>query len=150
MRLTEAGGIRVAGLICAALWAASLTLPAVEAAGGPTLDGLDMLRRGWQALSSGVPSWYANPAFLLASVAALLGSSKPAAVLAGVSLVLALTTFAAPELAARSGRSVPDVCWRIGFYLWLAAQLGLLLSAWVFAARGAVQKNFPGPGSFRD
>lgn len=136
-----------------ASWLLSLALPAVAVRGGPALDGLDMLRQGWGALSSGVPSWYANPVFLLACAAALAGRAKLAGVLAGVALLLALTSFAAPELAAAGGRNLVAVAWQVGFYVWLAAHAGLLLAAWSMAAahlRDAAEKNLPRPGSFRD
>lgn len=147
------GGIRICAVACLVLWLLSLLLPAVAVTGGPSLDGLDVLRQGWQALQSGVPSWYANPAFLLACAAALLGWPRSAGLLAGLSVLLALTSFAAPELAARGGRTVPPLSWQAGTYCWLAAQIALLISAVLAVAVhkvSAAQEKLPQMGSFRD
>jgi hypothetical protein len=136
-----------------ALWCISLWLPAAAVAGGPSLDGLEMLRRGWRALGSGVVSWLANPVFVLACLTALLGHSRAAGALAGVACLLALTTFAAPDLAARGGRGIPPVTWQAGFYVWLLAQLIFLFIAGAAIAMrhgSAARNKFPQSGSFRD
>jgi hypothetical protein len=151
--LARPGALRAAAAACLALWCISLWLPAVAVAGGPSLEGFDMLRRGWRALGSGVPSWLANPVFVLACVTALLGRLRAAGVLAGVSCLLALTAFAAPDLAERGGRGVPAVTWQAGFYLWLWAQLLFLIFTWAAIAThvlSAVRNKFPQSGSFRD
>lgn len=147
------GALRAAAAASLALWCVSLWLPAVAVSGGPSLDGLEMLQRGWRALGSGVPSWLANPLFVLACVAALLGRPRAAGLLVGVSFTFALTTFAAPDLAARSGRGVPTVTWQAGFYLWLCAQLGFLVFAWTSLAVhrcSAMRNKVPQSGPFRD
>jgi hypothetical protein len=123
-------GIRVGATVCLVLWAVSLLLPAVHVSGGPTLTGAGMLEQGWQALDSGVPSWYANPVFLLACVAAFLGRPRIAGVLMGVALTLALTSFWAGAIARSNGTNVPTLIWQAGFYCWLAAQIGLFVWCW--------------------
>lgn len=136
------------------LWAASLPLPALEPAGGPALTGFDALTRGWRAADVGVYSWYANPAFLLAAAAAALGALRTAAVLAGVGLLLALTSFAAVPLARSGGlTAAPPLGFGPGFYLWLAAQAGLALwcpAAPRLAAYRATAQKFPVPVENRD
>jgi len=115
-----------------ALWAASLALPAVRVAGGPDLDGFDILRQGWQGARAGVFAWYANPLFVVAVGMGLFAWQRCAGVIAGLALVLALTSFAASELAQGSGIAATTLSFDFGFYLWLAAQLGLLLWSWAF------------------
>lgn len=132
MTLAGPAGIRIGAVLCLSLWSVSLLLPAVNVTGGPTLSGAAMLVQGWQAIGSGVPSWYANPIFLLATIAALLAKPRIAGVLTGIGLTLALTSFAAPELARSNGSNVPGLVWQAGFYCWLIAQAGLLV--WCCAA----------------
>ena len=115
-----------------ALWAASLALPAVRVAGGPDLDGFDILRQGWQGARAGVFAWYANPLFVIAVCMGLFAWQRCAGVISGLALVLALTSFAASELAQGSGTAATALFFDIGFYLWLAAQMGLLLWSWAF------------------
>lgn len=153
MSYARPGALRVAAAACLMLWSLSLALPAVAVAGGPSLDGFDMLRQGWRALASGVPSWIANPVFVLACVAGMLGRPRTAGALGGAACLFALTTFAAPGLAERSGRGVPEVVWQVGFYCWLFAQVSLLLVASIAAAVhrcSATRNKLPRSGSFRD
>lgn len=138
---------------CATLWVLSLALPAIAPSNGQVLTGLDALLRGWQAAQAGVYSWYANPLFVLASIASVLGRFRTASVLGGVGLLLALTSFAASALARNRGIPAPELGFGPGLYLWLAAQLGLLL--WCLAAlgpqaHGAAGNKFPLPGKNRD
>ncbi len=115
-----------------ALWAASLALPAVSVAGGPDLDGLDILRRGWQGARAGVFAWYANPLFVIAVGMGIFAWQRCAGVISGLAVVLALTSFAASELAQGSGVAATALSFDIGFYLWLGAQLGMLMWSWAF------------------
>jgi len=114
--------------LVALLWLSSLVLPAV-AAGGRTFDGLDVLLRGWEGLSRGVPSWLANPFFVAAFVAALAKRVVVAALLATLSVALGVTSFAAGDLLARSNAFAPEIELRAGFYVWLAALIALCLHA---------------------
>jgi hypothetical protein len=125
--LAGPAGIRIGAGVCFLLWSVSLLLPAVNVMGGPTLSGAGMLEQGWQAIGNGVPSWYANPIFLLATLAALLAKPRVAGVLMGIGLTFALTSFAAAELARSNGSNVPRLVWQAGFYCWLIAQSGLLV-----------------------
>jgi len=113
------------------LWVAALFLPAIMVPGGPALSGLDVLVRGWRALDAGVYAWLANPLFMAAWVSCWRRRYVLAGTLSGVGAVLALTSFAAAGLARSVGSAVPDVTLAAGFYLWLAAQLGILAVAWI-------------------
>jgi len=114
-------------------WLAALKLPAIGA-GGMTFDGFAVLERGWEGASRAVLAWYANPLFVIAIVLGLQRYRRTAVVAAFAALMLALSSFATNELAALTGRTVPDVTLLAGFYVWLAAHA--LLCAWaVLAAR---------------
>ena len=115
-------------VLVASLWLASLMMPAL-AAGGRTFDGLDILLRGWEGLSRGVPSWLANPLFVAAFAAALAKRVVAAALLATSSVALGATSFMTGELLARSNAFVPEIELRAGFYVWLAALIALCLHA---------------------
>lgn len=108
----------------------SLFLPAARIVGGPPISGLELLARGWQGTAAGVFAWYANPLFVAAAVLAGAGSYAVAGSLAGVSLVLALTSFAAADVAREAGAAVPEMYFESGFYIWLAAQLALPIWCW--------------------
>ena len=114
-------------------WLAALFLPAIGA-GGVTLDGLDVLERGWEGLSRAVLAWYANPLFVLAIVLRLQGYRRSAVAAAFAALALALSSFATNELAAMTGGTVPDVTLHAGFYFWLGAYVALCVWA-VLSAR---------------
>ncbi len=118
--------------VLAALWAASLGLPAVRIVGGPELNGLDVLLEGWRGASVGVYAWYSNPLFLLALLAAVLRRPLAAGIAAGTGLVLALTSFAASSLAQSTGGVAPELAFGVGFYAWLLPQA--VLCGWCWAA----------------
>jgi hypothetical protein len=120
----------------ALLWAASLALPALRAQGGPTFDGADLLLRGWRGASRGILAWYANPLFVGALVLAALRRDGACAPLALLALVLALTTFALEPLLRLRMRSVPDVVFLSGVYVWLAALLALAVGSSLALYRG--------------
>jgi len=114
-------------------WLAALLLPAISVP-GMTLDGFDVLERGWEGATRAVLAWYANPLFVIAIVLGLQRHHRSAVFVAFAALALALSSFATNELAALTGRSVPDVTLLAGFYVWLAAYAALC--AWtVVSAR---------------
>lgn len=132
--MSVAGRSRVRLAMCAvpaALWAASLGLPAVRVVGGPELDGLDVLLQGWRGASVGVYAWYSNPLFLGALLAAVLHRPRTAGVASGAGLVLALTSFAASGLAQSTGGAAPELAFGVGFYAWLLPQA--MLCGWCWA-----------------
>ncbi|HEX7080953.1 MAG TPA: hypothetical protein VF329_08070 [Gammaproteobacteria bacterium] len=133
MNRSSASSLRFGALAAVALaWAASLALPAIEVRGGPTLDGLDVLVRGWQALPRGMPAWLANPLFAAALAAAALRRARVAAGASAAALLFALSTFAT-DVLLRGGQQAPDFMLRAGFYLWLAAVAVLCVCAWLDA-----------------
>ena len=115
----------VACIVLAALWTASLGLPAVRVVGGPELDGLDVLLQGWRGAGVGVYAWYSNPLFFAAVLAALLRYPAVAGIASGAGLVLALTSFAAAGLAQSTGGVAPELAFGVGFYVWLLPQAAL-------------------------
>lgn len=135
VRASEAPS-RIAVLAVAlGLWVAALFLPAIAVPSGPTLSGLDALGRGWRAVDAGVYAWLANPLFLAAAVAFWLRGYALAGSLSGLGAVLALTSFAAADLAREAGAPAPAMALAAGFYLWLGAQFGLLVACWIWAFR---------------
>ena len=125
LRRTELAAIAVP-------WLTSLFLPAVRVVGGPPIKGLELLLRGWQAAGSGVFAWYANPLFVLAMALAVAGWYAVAGSFASIALLLALTSFAAADVARAAGAPVPQLYFEPGFYLWLFASFAL--PAWCWAA----------------
>lgn len=125
----------LACVVLAALWAASLGLPAVRVAGGPELDGLDVLLQGWRGAGVGVYAWYSNPLFLAAVLAALLRFPAAAGIASGAGLVLALTSFAASGLAQSTGGVAPELAFGVGFYVWLLPQAALCGWCWATVSR---------------
>lgn len=114
-------------------WLAALKLPAISA-GGMTFDGFAVLERGWEGARRAVLAWYANPLFVIAIVLGLQRYRRAAVAVAFAALALAVSSFAANELAALAGSSIPDVTLLAGFYVWLGAYVALC--AWtVLSAR---------------
>jgi hypothetical protein len=112
----------------ALLWCVSLALPALVVRDGPMLDGTDLFLRGWRGVSHGIVAWYANPLFFCALVLAVLRRDGACTVAALLALVLALTSFALEPLLGLHMKSVPDVVFSSGMYVWLGALLAL--AAW--------------------
>jgi len=117
-------------LAAMSLFLLSLAMPAVHGSGFPGLSGIDMLRQGSGAWRNGVVAWYANPLFGLGLLLAWSGYYRLACAAAATSLLLGLSSFTAADMAARSGRAVPEFSYAGGFYVWLAALL-LLVAATV-------------------
>ena len=109
------------------LWIGSLPLDAIGARGGPTLDGFEVLIRGWTAWRDGVFAWYANPALGIAVVTGLFGWYRVAVVSAILGLVLAASTPLAPLIVESQGRSVPELSYLPGFYCWMTAHVAVLV-----------------------
>jgi hypothetical protein len=121
-------GIRRAWLLgAAALYVASLWLPAIEGQGFPAQSGLDVLRQGAPAIRDGVVAWYANPLLWLALVLGWSGLRRPALASAALGGLLALSSFTAGLAAEIAGRSVPPFSYGAGFYVWLGAFVLALL-----------------------
>jgi hypothetical protein len=115
-------GIRRGWLLgAAALYAASLWLPAIEGSGFPAQTGLDVLRQGASAVRDGVVAWYANPLLWLALALGWVGWRRPVLVSAALGTLLALSSFSAGLAAETAGRSVPAFSFGVGFYAWLGA-----------------------------
>lgn len=129
MRMTAPRLLLAAAVLA---WLAALPLPAIGVS-GMTLDGFDVLERGWEGATRAVVAWYANPLFVITIVLGLQRYRRSAVVVAFAALALALSSFATNELAALVGQSVPDVTLLAGFYVWLAAYVALCAWAVVSA-----------------
>lgn len=119
---------RVRLLALLAVWSISLAFTAVDATGGPSWRGYEMLARGWSGVASGVASWYANPLFVVTVILAWNGFKRTALAGAVLGLLLALSSFVAGETARRAGLAVPEFSFAAGFYIWLAAYFGVVAS----------------------
>jgi len=109
------------GGLGALAWLAALVLPAVALPSGETISGARVLLEGWRAVSLGVPSWCANPAFGIALVLGMMQRHRAAAVASGLSLAFATTSFVAPWLAALGGVRLPEFEFASGFAVWITA-----------------------------
>lgn len=103
------------------LWLVSLALPAVHVEGGPDFNGFYVLMRGWSAWRDGVYAWLANPLLLGACALGWFRVHLTTAILAGTALLLAVTSWWAPDMARAGGRALPELTYGIGFFVWLAA-----------------------------
>lgn len=115
-----------------AIWAASLALPALAIEGAAVLTGWDVLRTGWQGAGVHLLAWYANPLFVAGVVAVAARYYGLAGVVSGLGVVLALTSFAAREIAAGAGFPLPALLLRAGFFVWLGALCALMVLSWLF------------------
>lgn len=119
----------------AVVWAASLVLPAVEiASSGRAYAGFELLLGGFRAARAGVYAWYANPLFVIAVLLGAAGRARAAGVISSVALLLGLTSLYAADAARAAGMTVPQLSWRIGFYVWLAALAALCTWSWAYVA----------------
>jgi hypothetical protein len=108
------------------LWVLSLALPALAVRGGPEATGWRLLLEGWKAVDGGVFAWFANPAFVVALILASASRWRSAAVMAGLGVAFALSSFATEQILSAGGAATPPLDLRVGFALWLAAQILLL------------------------
>ena len=91
-------------------WVGALFLDALQPEGARPLTGWELLTTGWRAAEAGIWAWFANPLFGLAVCLLLMRRAQAAGAVAGVALVLALSSLATGALALVFGA---------GFYLWL-------------------------------
>jgi hypothetical protein len=113
--------------IVAVLYAASLLMPALRVAGGPVMNGAELLVRGWEGITRGVLAWYANPAFAVAFALTWLRRDRAAAAVSALALLLAATTAAVEATLALQMSRVPALVLLPGFYVWLAAVVVLFV-----------------------
>lgn len=99
----------------------SLSLPAIQGSGFPSLSGFDVLRQGAGAWRDSVVAWYANPLLAAALVAIFLRRFRLGLAFAIAGTLLALSSFGAAGMAERAGRTVPAFSYAAGFYVWLLA-----------------------------
>lgn len=104
-----------------ALWFASLWLPAAQINGSIRLPGYRVFMIGIDAISAGMPGWFANPVLLAAILAGLSRRLILATWLAAIACVLTLSSFYAPTLARANGVPIEEITFEAGFFLWLAA-----------------------------
>ena len=75
-------------------------------------------------------AWYANPLLLGAGILFLIKRDLAAACLAGLALIVGLTTLSLTEMPRNEARNVePVVGYQIGFYLWITSMVVVLLSS---------------------
>lgn len=122
--------------VAAAVYAIALALPAVRAPGAGEFSGFDLLLEGWRGVRTGSFAWFANPLFQAAVLLGIGELRRTAGVAAGLACVLALTSFSATAVARSAGVALPELDYRAGFYVWLAAQFLLLAWAWTPTPRG--------------
>jgi hypothetical protein len=120
----------------ALLWLASLALPALSVQGGPSLDGADLLLRGWRGASRAIVAWYANPLFFAALALAVLRRNRTCAALAVLAFAVALTSFALEPVLRLRMSSVPNITFLSGVYVWLCALFALALWSLLMLHRG--------------
>ena len=86
---------------------------------------------GWIHLA-----WYANPLLLAAIVTHLLKRDRIVLILAIIALLVALDTLTLDRIARdEAGNEERIVGYQIGFYLWLASIVSVLLSSLVKSVR---------------
>ena len=114
-------------------WIGALFLDALQPEGARPLTGWELLTTGWRGAEAGIWAWFANPLFGLAVCLLLMRRAQAAGAVAGVALVLALSSLATGALAARAGYVVPALVFGAGFYLWLVSLCAMWLWAWMAA-----------------
>ena len=128
-------------VLVVAIWAISLVLPALAVEGAGVLTGWDVLKVGWQGIGVKLLAWYANPLFAIGVVAFAGRFFGFAGVVSGFGLVLALTSFAAREIAAGSGFPLPTLTLKAGFFIWLTSLCILLVISWRCRALVVAEKT---------
>lgn len=113
--------VRFSYAIAVAMWTASLFLPAAQLNGSMRLIGYRVFMIGIDAISAGMPGWFANPCLVAAIIAGIMHRWLLATVLSGIACMFTLTSFYAPALARANGLPIEDVVFEVGFFLWLAA-----------------------------
>lgn len=127
--------------IAAVAWLWSLWLPALQLGGGIEVHGWEVLRAGWRAGAAALPSWYANPLFLITIAAAFAGRKRIAAGLATATFVLALSSLGAKTTLGLRGYDVENLVLLSGYFVWLISITGLFL----WAARHVAARVFARP-----
>jgi hypothetical protein len=124
-------------LAAVVLFAVSLVLPAItyDVSGtSDSMSGLSLLLMGWFNVFAGVAGWLANPFFAFGCVAVLLRRKITSIVLLVLSLLLAISSvqlFSSGVMKDESGVLYPLQYFSAGFYVWLAAIVVALISAFI-------------------
>ena len=103
------------------LWLLSLMLPAISLPGSEAYRGVRVLLEGWRSVRYGIPAWCANPAFVVAVVLVVLKRHRSAALVSGLSLILAASSGATQWIAARIGTPLPSFAFEPGVVVWIGA-----------------------------
>ena len=116
-------------VIAVILYVCSLFLPAFTCGSTKSFPGYGVLAIGYMGLLVLDPRWFANIGFVWLTVACLRSSSSRHPIVAGVTALLALASFA--PAAGCEGGGAPGISTGLAFggYLWVAALLAVSLAS---------------------
>ena len=119
-------------ILASALVALAQLVPALgtcASADGSWLSNSLIAFSGWAAVTCGVFAWYANPLFAICAISLMRGR-EPSSWLWATQLALALSALLPMKLPVGEELEPMLVCNHgPGFWLWLAGQLTLVISA---------------------
>ena len=129
-------------VIAIVLYGSSLFLPAFTCAHTKSFPGYGVLAIGYMGLLGLDPRWFGNVGFVWLAVSSLRSSSPNHPVVAGVTALLALASFAGAA-GCEGGGGAPGMSTglALGGYLWVAALLVSSLAN--FSRRQESDKNAP-------
>lgn len=129
-------------LISIGLYIYSLTLPALLLKDEAPIEGGWVLALGWWGLLMYQFAWLANPAYFVGIFAYVIanlddskGFSRAVLILAGIALILGVTSYRADVwYQGGGGPDIPIIGLGAGFYVWMLS-FCLLLAAWFISPR---------------
>ncbi|MBF5012704.1 hypothetical protein [Burkholderia pseudomultivorans] len=108
-----------------ALYALSLTMPAMHFEREASLSGLSVLAQGWWGLFMLNPAWLANPLYAVAAVQFARNRYIRASRYSAAALAFALCSLFATKWYFNEADATPISSFGIAFYAWLVAQIVL-------------------------
>lgn len=117
--------------VSAALYLASLSLPALMFAEHAPLSGLHILGWGWWGLLTFDPGWLANLAYFATLVFMGMRFYSAALIASSFAVLLGMTSFLAKEWWFHEGYPTPIAALGTGFYVWLIGFVLACLSAFL-------------------
>lgn len=132
--------------VSAALYAYSLSLPALLFEQHEALPGITVLAWGWWGILVSPPSWVANPVYFYAVFSYVMGARKRAVISAVIAVLFGLTAFLAEAWWFHEGYGTPIAALGEGFYVWMLSFLYLLLGCAIPVATTPTPADNTAPG----
>ncbi|RQT68356.1 hypothetical protein DF029_23945 [Burkholderia cepacia] len=115
--------------VSGALYVLSLMMPAMYFEKEASLSGMSVLAQGWWGVFMLNPAWLANPLYVASAIQLARRRYARASQFSGAAFVCALCSLFTTKWYFNEAAATPISSFGMAFYVWLVAQLVLLLGS---------------------